>query len=428
MNDVRRLEPGTGPIAGDSPDKARKWTFMVYLAGDNNLEEHGRSDLEEMKEVGSSPEVTIVAQFDRMQEGATRRYHLTKGGTVEEDEVEAHLGETNTGDPRELARFLAWAMNEYPAERYALVLWNHGLGWKEEDVYGVAQASGVYHATRAQALASLADGFVARTERPPLFASTVDSVLARGIAYDDTSCDFLDNGELKRALGCGLLFGGAERFSLLGFDACLMNMLEVAYQVKDVTEYLVGSQETEPSGGWPYGPILRALVDRPAMDGEELARVVVDSYVASYVAGENLSQSALNLAHIRDVVYALDEMCAYVLDHEQECELIMGRASRRAQKFSDPDYKDLHDLCRQLRDRSDRVPELQARSQAVMDLIVPAGYGRFVCAEGHRGYRLVRANGVSIYFPHHEMSPFYKRLDFASESLWDDMLHRLFGV
>ena len=63
-----------------------------------------------------------------------------------------------------------------------------------------------------------------------------------------------------------------------------------------------------------------------------------------------------------------------------------------------------------------------------MDLIVPSGYGRFVCAEDHRGYRLVRANGVSIYFPQHEMSPFYRRLDFASESRWDDMLHRLFGV
>ena len=44
MSTINRVEPGTGGFAG-SPDAEREWTFMVYMAGDNNLEDYGRSDL-----------------------------------------------------------------------------------------------------------------------------------------------------------------------------------------------------------------------------------------------------------------------------------------------------------------------------------------------------------------------------------------------
>ena len=206
MSEILRLEPGTGPIADDSSTPIREWTFMVYLAGDNSLEDFGRADLMEMKEVGSTGDLAIVAQFDRMQgagtsQGATRRYYVKQGSTLEEDDVGIDLGETNTGDPRDLVAFISWAMNAYPAKRYALVLWNHGIGWKEDDVYRIAESSNTVRVSSSR-LGPLVNGLVSRTGRPVLFASTVNSVLARGIAYDDTSSDFLDNSEMKRAIGC----------------------------------------------------------------------------------------------------------------------------------------------------------------------------------------------------------------------------------
>ena len=81
-----------------------KWTFMVYLAGDNNLEEYGTIDLEEMKRVGSTADLSLVAQFDRMSEQTTRRYHLTANQSLDADCV-ATLPETNTGDPQVLVDF-----------------------------------------------------------------------------------------------------------------------------------------------------------------------------------------------------------------------------------------------------------------------------------------------------------------------------------
>ena len=149
--------------------------------------------------------------------------------------------------------------------------------------------------------------------------------------------------------------------------------------------------------------------------------------VNSYGPEDAVTQSALAIAHTGELVQALNELCAYVLDRQQACELAVGWAARHAQKYADPDYKDLHDFCRLLGERSGD-PQLQQRAQAVMACISPAGPGRLVCAEAHRGARLANSHGISIYFPEHEMSPFYKRLDFASETLWDDMLHRLMAA
>lgn len=424
----KRYDPGTGAGGGaPTPPGEREWTFMVYLAGDNNLENHGRADLLEMKQVGSSRQVAVVAQFDRMSEGATRRYYLRRGGKLEDDVVGPELGETNTGDPYELERFITWAISTYPARRYALVLWNHGTGWKEDDVYQVAKKSGLYSSRRELDLAPLVKGLVGRSARPVLFSSTVNAILARGIAYDDTDCDFLDNAELKQAIRGALRDMGVEKLALLGFDACLMNMLEVAYQLKDVARLVVGSQETEPVAGWPYDAVLTELSQHPKMEGEELAQVVVEAYMRSYGSQDEVTQSALDLSQAREVVLALNDLCKYVLDNQDGCELAVARASRRAQSYSDPDYKDLYDFCRLLYERTSQEG-LKRRTLGVMELLAPPGEGRFVYTEAHRGLRLARSHGVSIYFPTRAMSPFYKRLDFASESLWDEMLHRLFGA
>jgi hypothetical protein len=402
---------------------------MVYLAGDNNLEDYGKADLAEMNEVGSTEQVAIVAQFDSMEDGNSRRYYLQADTPLEDDALDAYLGETNTGDPRELVHFLVWAMNNYPAKRYALIMWNHGTGWKEEEVYRVAHGTvGAYRPASEKRARAIARRLSGRKVRPPLFSTTIKSVMARGISYDDSSADFLDNAEMKQALRCSLLASGSERLDLVGFDACLMSMLEIAYQVKDVADCIVGSQETEPAEGWPYAEILRGLTDDPTMDQSALGNVIIKAYMDSYGPEENISQSALDLSQIHQVVEALDNICSYVISNQEDCELILGRAVRRAQRFSDEDYKDLYDLCRLLAERSDHLPELKRRAEVVMDLLVPAGRGRFVCAKDKRGYRLENSHGVSIYFPEQRMSPFYKRLDFASESFWDDMLHRLFGI
>ena len=108
----------------DTVKLEKQWTVIVYLAGDNNLSSAGEIDLSEMKQVGSTNEINIVAQFDRADAGAqTSRYLLQKGTALENDKV-MDLGETNMGDPMVLDSFAKWAIQQYPAKHYLLVLWN----------------------------------------------------------------------------------------------------------------------------------------------------------------------------------------------------------------------------------------------------------------------------------------------------------------
>jgi hypothetical protein len=435
MHEHRRLEPDAGPVLGDVPRKERQWTFMVYLAGDNNLEFHGHQDLWQMKRVGSNDELAIVAQLDTRSLGPARRYYITAEGGLEDDEVGADLGEINTGDPAELMRFAVWAMETYPARHYALVIWNHGTGWKEDDIYELVSDAGLpYQQTsmvsprQEQAVSTLMHEAQGPQGVQALFKPSLETILARGIAYDDTARDFLDNAQLKQAIGCSLAITGVDRFDLLGFDACLMNMVEVAYQVRDAAQMVVGSQEVEPAAGWPYDHILAALKDRPRMGADELATLIVVRYMSSYGPLENLTQSALQVSRVQELAASIDALCDVVLSRQQETELGIYRAARRAQFFADPDYKDLYDFCRLIAEIEGPHSELSRQAEGVMALLEPSGPDSFVLASAQQGYRMRRAHGVSIYFPQRVLSPFYRRLDFASDSLWDDLLLRLVGV
>ena len=228
--------------------QAKSWTFMVYMAGDNNLDPNGVVDLKEMKKIGSTDDVNIVAQFDRASKGS-KRYFLRKGGTVDADTV-ATLGKANTGDPKQLIDFITWGVKTYPAQHYIIVLWNHGQGWDDTDIYA---------GERFRAVRRLASGRI----RHALFRTPVRRVLkraandktTRAILLDDDAKDFLDNLETKK------VFAAAKRLlkrkvDILGMDACLMSMAEVGYQVRGSVAYTVGSEETEPLNGWPYDAIL----------------------------------------------------------------------------------------------------------------------------------------------------------------------------
>ena len=121
------------------------WTFMTYIS-DSDLEYFAIEDMIEMERVGSTDNVNIVVQIDRWDgydkpdwndsngDWETAKIFDTKenkgdhviGSTAVED-----LGEINTGDPDELVEFVQWAQTNYPAEHYALNIWNHGSGATE---------------------------------------------------------------------------------------------------------------------------------------------------------------------------------------------------------------------------------------------------------------------------------------------------------
>lgn len=404
---------------------------MVYLAGDNNLDAAGVDDLLEMKVVGSTPEVNLVAQFDRQSSLLqTRRFYLRQGGDLDADVV-AELGETNTGDPAVLADFASWAITNYPAQRYMLVIWNHGSGWDDSDIYAAARKEAnvdiVHRGMTVAPAANVAQGTVALQQlrritsgrkRRALFRSTIlEAIRTRAIAFDDAAQDFLDNIELKRVLA-SIKKMAKEKIDLLGMDACMMNMLEVGYQLRSSAAILVGSEEIEPGDGWPYDTILAQLVKTPQMTATELAKLIVDQYIHSYSAEEAVTLSAVQLGSLGGLLTAVDKLAQALLDNRSDDAVMLGlyRARQKVQSYDVVDYVDLADLCQQIKQQITNQPIQEACEgvlRAVQATVLSSAFNTKLMKGSH---------GISIYYPQRELSPLYNRLDFAKKSKWDEFL------
>jgi len=398
----------------------KQWTMLVYLAGDNNLDQEGIKDMAEMAKVGSTPDVDAVVQFDRAgKKAVTARYHVSKGGgCVEKDRVMV-LPETNTGDPQVLIDFIAWGIQNYPAQHYLLVVWNHGSGWSEDNVYR--------HTTLTRIRLPQSEPITDGPLRSALFNTTIETIagssVGSGVAYDDANRDFLDNAELKKCLQAAYAQTGGRKVDVLGFDACLMNMIEVGYQLKDTVAIAVGSEETEPGAGWPYDLILSALAKKPSLTPVQLGQTIVKQYYQSYLdTSEAVTQSALNLARIDGLAGVVDKLAdALIANLTTDVKKAIARVLRACQRFYYPDYLDLYDLARLLRDYI-AVPAIKTAAQGVMSALRTSASKGFVVANKRLGAAVARAKGVSIYFPREAVSPFYKNLDYAAGHRWDDFL------
>src|SRR4051794_117481 len=399
----------------------KAWTVAVWVAGDNNLDSFGAKDLAELKKVGSSDEIAVVAQFDRAGEAAhTRRYVLQSKTTLDADAVD-DLGETDTGDPKVAIDFFSWALREWPSEKVLAVIWNHGSGIDETDVYARERGRGLPRGR----VRSIAPSGYSRA----LFSTTVDAAVTdaaeggvRGIAYDDAARDFLDNRELARVLK-EVSTAAGRKIDLLGFDACLMNMVEIAYELKDSVEVIVGSEEVEPGNGWPYDLDLAVLAESPAASAREVAPKLVANYVESYRgSGESVTQSAVDVAQVEGVAKAASavaDACIPILDDPAGFAHVT-RAAKNAQRYETKDFADLGDLAARLADGA-TTPQLGAAAKALHDALF--GPSPFVLASGTDGAGVACSTGTAAYFPiAGDVHVVYDDLDFARATTWGRFL------
>lgn len=426
----RSKKPGTAKAKAD-------WLVMAYLAADNDLEGELLADLAELERVGSTPGVVeVLAQVDRSRghdasKGnwhGTRRYYVTRGENPRRihSRLLADLGPTNTGDPRVLESFIRFGAQRYPAEATALVLMNHGSGFyvPPEMLSRSGEKPERVSASPAQ-----------RRRRRPFFHTTQERLLERpvinrGIAYDDGASDCLDNQELKRVLARAQRLLG-RKVDVVGMDACLMTMLEVAYQLKDHARVLVGSEELEPGAGWPHSLILADLTKNSKMTPAELGATVVQRYVQSYRhRAEEATQSAIDLGQLGDLVDAVDLLARRILANIKNAALAgaLHSARRRTLQFFDGLYVDLHHLAGNLATASGLSPVTDA-CRNVQRVIQGQGGRGPVIAEGHVGARLAPARGLSIYCPvYPTVSVHYGELELSKRTAWADLLEAGFGA
>lgn len=402
-----------------------KWTFAAYLAGDNSLSSAGERDLAEMRRVGSSPDVNVVAEFDRSGPNLdTVRYHIQKEGLNERTES---LGETDCGDPKVLRNFIRWVAKEFPAEHYALILWNHGGGWAPSEMDRIARKVKCVSYSKGEG-SQRSHMLIGRS----LFRPTLEefmrrpTVRERAICSDDGTGHSLDTVELGKVLAEANTIIN-QPIDILGMDACLMSNLEVAYQAQTYVKYIVASEESEPNDGWPYNTILRPLVKNPDMAPPDLARLIVNAYNKYYASRSDswpVTQTALDLSRMAKLVTPLDKLSDLLINAMPHAKEKINQAQFTCYPFWDGTLFDVTEFSSSL-GKFLKDPALAQAAQNVRSALKP-GPDQLVMAENYHGSELDHCAGLSIYLPEKRIrmriSPYYADLDFAKQHRWLAML------
>ncbi len=292
-----------GPIAplglASGDESLPKWGFYVYMAGDNSLSDEAADDLIEMQMIGSNSDREVVALIDQEGEYDSRAYRVLHEGLTESALSDLNSGwgdELDMGDPATLRDFLTWATTAYPAQERVLVIWNHGDGFKR----------------------------VAEDEESYLTVPEIEGALA----------------EYRDATGHGPL-------TLIGFDACLMGMFEIAYELREHAVYVHGSEAYEPQEGWTYNhllPLLNAETTR-----EQMLDAVVHTYIESYrngsvPGGYSMTATVVDTAQLEPLHEAISGFGSALRATLPLYQDEVDEARANSQVFENSAYRDLYDL------------------------------------------------------------------------------------
>jgi hypothetical protein len=454
---VQATEIGAKCSANAQPQA--EWTVMVFMDGDNNLEKFALKDFEEMARVADSAQVNIVVQLDRIAGFSalygdwthTLRFKLRQGMTpipanaLSPSDSELEMGrEMNMGHPDTLASFVEWARRKYPARRYMLVMWDHGDGWRLLHSVSptndslAARAVRRHDALAAEAVTS-ARGTQKRSVGPLVSSDKTLDAPHRAISMDDTDRDRLYVREVQDSLESVL----DKKLDLIGFDACLMSMVENGFAMRRVADVMVGSEELEPGDGWKYDHWLPKLVGNPPIEATDLGRILVDSYKETYVTDPETTLSAVDLSQGRAQAFA---QAVSALADELTISLDTELASIKGARESCTPYApgwgyhgiDLHRFCEQLILRTTRQ-DLRDRAQSVRLMLEDTS---FVLSYYAGSYRegMFGSRGLAIYFPQTKaayLSDSYREayrdenttypVEFVQQHRWDNFLHAYFN-
>jgi len=361
-----------GTALAARPKPRAKWAVMVYISGDNNLEDYVVKDIElELAPTGSSADVQVVALADRgpgydTSYGdwqTTKLFHVTQGMTAAPENAVADWGERNMGDPQTLIDFVTWTKSNYPADHYALYFWGHGWNWHP--------------------------GYVME---------------------DDTSADALDMEEVKAALP---LIGFID---VVGFDACNMASIEVQWLWHGYATALVHSQEYINWDGIEYDVVLAQLSANPNMTADEVAIATSQS-----VTNDRTMSAVAVDSRFDALLTAVDEWSIALNDGLAANRKEYDRAFRITQDFwQAPMDKDLYDMAYEI-NRLVSDSNVKAESQAVMNAVSA------VVLEEHHTNAYPDAHGITIYHiskarEKDEYYTYYLALDFALQTGWGEFL------
>lgn len=229
-------------------------TLMVYMCGTDLEQKYGMAtnDLNEMLHATLNDDrLNIIVETGGtkswknsvMTAGVNQLWRIRKGGI---EPLNKDMGRMSMTKASTLSSFIQYCAQNYPANRYMLIFWDHGGG-------------------------SLS-----------------------GYGYDQWFSGTMTLDQINKALK-----DGGVKFDFIGFDACLMGTMETAVVTEQYADYLIGSEETEPGCGWYYTNWLTKLSQNPSASTVELGKIIIDDFndvCRQNNAGDTTTLSIVDLA------------------------------------------------------------------------------------------------------------------------------------
>lgn len=377
-------------------DPKRIWTIAVYLGADNDLDPFAPKDLTEMAKGLPEEGVECIVLVDRAKgaktEGDDRTDKVVRikrsAGKETQAEVLATPGELNLADPTVLRAFLTSVIKTFPAQRHALILWDHGGGW----------------------------------------ASHLNDTNAPGTKEGH---DHLSLPKLRQAISGALKDTDVKKLDLVGFDMCLMAQMETAAEICDLAEIMVASQAVEPGDGWPYEQILPSFGNE-SLGARRLGAQIVEAYGKHYGGRQQpvATLSAIDLKEVRVLAETINSLTAKIVKTVPDQWPAISRAFFYSESYADrTDIRkgpsglasvDFLDLLKRLRHIVKPFPADQEYQKIVgiMDRAVIASYA----SPKHR-----LSHGLAIYAPTtiRQFNPQYEQVQLARISDWPKLLTEL---
>jgi hypothetical protein len=348
-------KPQSDLVTSQPEEEKTPETLMVYMVG-SNLESEGgaaTADLQEMALSGyDADEMNVVVCAGGSSYWWNSSVDAEQLSVYELKNEDLHrvydMESQNMGDAPTLTEFMDYTYENYPAEHYSMIFWNHGGG----------------------------------------------AVIGYG-ADENYDYDLLSINELKEGLENSELEQDTK-LEYIGFDACLMGMIEVADALQDQADYLIASEEVETGYGWDYS-CLADITDQDAWAGAESGKAIINAYSAYYDSygsyAPDYSLSCVDLSQVPAVVDSLEALVSTADDSLKAggySRIARCRGSAKTFGMVSPDsfydYIDLYSLSAAMQE------EFPAESEALASALQSAVV--------QNGSNIANAYGVSIYFPY----------------------------
>ncbi len=334
-------------FCGCSNLNSAKKTLFIYMCGSNLETKQGLAskNIDEILSANIGGNVNIVIEtggtgtwrHHGIDESALQRYEI-KGGKLKLIET---LDDGNMGEAETLKEFLTWGQENYPSRHSSLILWDHGAG------------------------------------------------ATKGVCFDEKhSYDALTLKELKTALEDAKL---KNRFDMIGFDACLMASIETAYYVYNYADYMLASEEIEPSGGWDYKALCEVF--SKSKDYVEIGKTVCDAYIQKCKDREKLyaTLSLYDLSQTPQLMNQCSAAIEYIENYARKADYFseVMEAMKTCEKFGgDNSFQGTANML----DFTDFVDKVTG--EEYKELIDLSGFVLYSVNSGQR-----KNGGVSFYYP-----------------------------